>query len=857
MKSPIAQHFYIGAGVPQHQQEAVRFSDDDDGGEQHVPAAVRYTLQQVLQWPESRVCQWVREQGFGKYESAFRENLVNGEALVELDYTLLKELSVRTVGERVRLNLAIRRLRQQCLQVDIDSESPPPPTRRVPQQQQPKKMGAKRSQPAELTLPATHSTGAVSETVPPSALQNAHAAAASSVAFNASTKAGETGVSIALVPSATAGANPLLGAASAVSAMTSVTAMAAVPTATAADSAAAYAQVPGIKDLPVLPRVSLSSTAIGIGGNAGSILQRANTDMRPFATVQDRRAKQPQPHSLAHGGGGSGGGIALRRHKVGGDTGSPQSANKGSAESSLFHLKKPPTDKISSLNASKESATAASTASPQKLGVLARLDEAALEPMSAPLPRIRMLTSSQQRAASSGSPPTVAPLQQLRDAIESSRLGNGRSTGPAEEIERLGLQFQEFFGTDISVSNLADSLTVKTWNVTITGPENQARQVAITNTSSAQTILDRVRRAFDLDNDIDGDQYSLFSMTSEGGGARCLSNEELVRVFSSSENAPTDKLFLRKRHQLSRPPMGSKRSEHLQRAIERLGNIIPSTLTSPPSQQQQQQQAALPALGRSMSKWESTTEKLTKLLGERPPSELVSQNIEKYFPGNEARARHSIMRRRRHESQDGISVEGLDVATLPSATASSSKRSSRRQSKAHRRSTSSTTSSASSGSRLMQARLQALALSGDKRWSGFSSNLEPIDESLASPGPADSNLPTTITSKDDSAAEQLPQLAATSRQSKRQSKMFGGAGAAPLRNESYGSLEFSDDEDDDADSGGSLSDLSPSDSSHLSDSLGSDGDDGSDSSFCKSLGDSDIDGDEDLADVDDDSVKIE
>ncbi|KAJ2462535.1 ATP binding, partial [Coemansia sp. RSA 2320] len=164
MKSPIAQHFYIGAGVPQHQQEAVRFSDDDDGGEQHVPAAVRYTLQQVLQWPESRVCQWVREQGFGKYESAFRENLVNGEALVELDYTLLKELSVRTVGERVRLNLAIRRLRQQCLQVDIDSESPPPPTRRVPQQQQPKKMGAKRSQPAELTLPATHSTGAVSET---------------------------------------------------------------------------------------------------------------------------------------------------------------------------------------------------------------------------------------------------------------------------------------------------------------------------------------------------------------------------------------------------------------------------------------------------------------------------------------------------------------------------------------------------------------------------------------------------------------------------------------------------------------------------------------------------------------------
>ncbi|KAJ2766718.1 ATP binding, partial [Coemansia nantahalensis] len=83
----------------------------------------RYTLQQVMQWSEQRVCQWVQEQGFAKYAGAFREQQVNGEALVELDYGLLKELSVRTVGERVRLNLAIRRLRQQCLQTDARNAS--------------------------------------------------------------------------------------------------------------------------------------------------------------------------------------------------------------------------------------------------------------------------------------------------------------------------------------------------------------------------------------------------------------------------------------------------------------------------------------------------------------------------------------------------------------------------------------------------------------------------------------------------------------------------------------------------------------------------------------------------------------
>ncbi|KAJ2631537.1 ATP binding, partial [Coemansia sp. RSA 1694] len=109
MRSPTAQHFTIETELQQQQrrqQEAVAVYASDEGllfaqgGDGLRAPAVRYTLQQVLQWSETRVCQWVRDQGFGKYEAAFRENLVNGEALVELDYGLLKELSVRTVGER-------------------------------------------------------------------------------------------------------------------------------------------------------------------------------------------------------------------------------------------------------------------------------------------------------------------------------------------------------------------------------------------------------------------------------------------------------------------------------------------------------------------------------------------------------------------------------------------------------------------------------------------------------------------------------------------------------------------------------------------------------------------------------------
>ncbi|KAJ2835102.1 ATP binding, partial [Coemansia furcata] len=189
MKSLTAQHFTIEAELQQRRQQesAAAYANEEgflfvQGGDSpHAPAAPRYTLQQVLQWSESRVCQWVRDQGFGKYESAFRENLVNGEALVELDYGLLKELSVRTVGERVRLNLAIRRLRQECLQVDVEFESPPPrqPLPPPPQLQQPR---ANHPAVEHLVSPSPHNTTIASDSVPPSALHNAHAAAASSVA---------------------------------------------------------------------------------------------------------------------------------------------------------------------------------------------------------------------------------------------------------------------------------------------------------------------------------------------------------------------------------------------------------------------------------------------------------------------------------------------------------------------------------------------------------------------------------------------------------------------------------------------------------------------------------------------------
>ncbi|KAJ2878026.1 ATP binding, partial [Coemansia asiatica] len=864
MKSPAAQLSALAVGL---RDESENHSGDE-------PQAVRYTLQQVLQWTESRVCQWLQEQGFSKYEAAFRDNLITGEALVELDYGLLKELSVRTVGERVRLNLAIKRLRHQCLQVDIESEAP---------------VRTKHSAALEsLTSPSTLTpqTGVDISPVPMSALRNGHNAAASAAGSASSSGSGNSNNnsnsngSGNVNGNANGSGNGVLGI------------------------GAASALRPGIKGLPVLPRVSLSSTAIGAtgsgDGNAGntttnaaaaaaaanggsgnngnnsnnnsnsSQMQRANTDMRALTSHEQRgSSRHQQPKS-------SNSGVSLRKPKTSHEKASKLAQPLTVAPLMPIHALKQSSSKE---NGSSTSSSKLSLKTGQNMPMLG------VEPLSAPLPRIRMISSSFRQNAASTSPPSITSLQALRDAVDTRQSAK---SGQNENIDRLGLQFQEFFGTDISVANLADSLSVKTFQVSITGPENQVSQVSITVGSSASTILDKVRREFDLDNDSDGDQYSLFSMSSEGGGARCLSNDELVKLFSNPDVPPPERFFLRKRHQISRPPMSTNRSEHLQRAIERLGNILPVSTQQQSQQQQplqQQQQQHSPSRAVSASKWETTTDKLTKILGERPPSELVSKNVEKYFPGNEARARHSIMRRRRHESQEALSPESN----------TGSARASRRGSRSHRRSS----SSSSSSSRIMHERLKSLTIGGERSWSQFSSSLEPIEESLASPGIVDSaktqqslaeaaaetgaevaaiaSSPTESHSLPDSPttdrpAASLPKpdakngerdaestrtmqskaetatlattsatTATTSRQSKRMSKIFTDTKIELARSPSCESLQFSDDE-----STGSLSDLSSS--SQLSDSFDSD-----DGSFYKGLDDSDIDGDEDLADDDSDA----
>lgn len=65
-------------------------------------------------WDEERVCDWLHTVNCGLYEKLFRKNNINGENLLEMDKAVLQEMGIDKIGDRVRLFLAIKKLRTKA-----------------------------------------------------------------------------------------------------------------------------------------------------------------------------------------------------------------------------------------------------------------------------------------------------------------------------------------------------------------------------------------------------------------------------------------------------------------------------------------------------------------------------------------------------------------------------------------------------------------------------------------------------------------------------------------------------------------------------------------------------------------------
>ncbi|PHH62942.1 hypothetical protein CDD81_6575 [Ophiocordyceps australis] len=68
----------------------------------------------VRNWDEDKVCDYLRGLNCGDYDKLFKKNHINGENLLELDKQVLGEMGIDKVGDRVRLFLAIKKLRTRA-----------------------------------------------------------------------------------------------------------------------------------------------------------------------------------------------------------------------------------------------------------------------------------------------------------------------------------------------------------------------------------------------------------------------------------------------------------------------------------------------------------------------------------------------------------------------------------------------------------------------------------------------------------------------------------------------------------------------------------------------------------------------
>ena len=67
------------------------------------------SMPDVPNWNSHQVCEWLEKSNFGQFVELFLAHDITGDVLIDLNYSLLKEIGVTLVGDRARILAAIKR----------------------------------------------------------------------------------------------------------------------------------------------------------------------------------------------------------------------------------------------------------------------------------------------------------------------------------------------------------------------------------------------------------------------------------------------------------------------------------------------------------------------------------------------------------------------------------------------------------------------------------------------------------------------------------------------------------------------------------------------------------------------------
>ncbi|KAM0745584.1 Pkinase-domain-containing protein [Meredithblackwellia eburnea MCA 4105] len=78
----------------------------------------------VKSWSDDQVSDWLTEVNCAQYSDTFRKNDIRGNVLLDVDQMALKEMGIRSVGDRVKITVAIKALRQRSSATSLHPNHP-------------------------------------------------------------------------------------------------------------------------------------------------------------------------------------------------------------------------------------------------------------------------------------------------------------------------------------------------------------------------------------------------------------------------------------------------------------------------------------------------------------------------------------------------------------------------------------------------------------------------------------------------------------------------------------------------------------------------------------------------------------
>lgn len=197
---------------------------------------------------------------------------------------------------------------------------------------------------------------------------------------------------------------------------------------------------------------------------------------------------------------------------------------------------------------------------------------------------------------------------------------------------------------------------VKQTCVKVFGEDGQTRIVNVHTASEAKAIMAKVLHKFGID-ETSADSYCIFVGSSTNGEARALSDQELVDICRSADRPEKERLILRKRHMYpTHEEFKRKGTINANRRLQQKDDKQPSSPlynnnsnnSSGWSQQQSSPSASSSTLNLShrashvgsfrsqnnTTASNSSTRGRRRFFGERPPSEIISSNLQSFFPNH-------------------------------------------------------------------------------------------------------------------------------------------------------------------------------------------------------------------------------